>query len=121
MFDFEKLNVYQKGKLLNKGFYKLLQTNRKIPQNYKSQLIRASLSVTANIAEGTGKFTIPDKKNFFTIARASVYECASIIDLLFDFDLISKAEFKFLYDLLEEISRMLLGLIRSLEKGNAQE
>ncbi|PWH85221.1 four helix bundle protein [Brumimicrobium oceani] len=38
------------------------------------QLGRASFSVTLNIAEGSGKFSKKDRKNYFTTARASIFE-----------------------------------------------
>jgi four helix bundle protein len=48
------------------------------PRGYgflSDQLNRAALSISANIAEGNGRFTKPDRKNFFGIARGSVQEC----------------------------------------------
>lgn len=79
------------------------------------QLKRAVLSIVLNIAEGTGKSSKADKKNFFTIARGSTYEIVAIIDLLFDDGIIDDKQHQELYLIFEEVSKMLLGLINSLK------
>ena len=43
----------------------------------KDQLRRAANSIPANLAEGVGEFSPPDKVRFFRIARRSAVECAS--------------------------------------------
>jgi four helix bundle protein len=48
----------------------------------RDQLERASASIVLNTAEGLGRFSPPDKARFFTIARGSAMECASIVDVL---------------------------------------
>jgi len=48
------------------------------------QLGRASFSIVLNIAEGSGKASLNDRKNYFTIARGSVFECVAVIDILKD-------------------------------------
>jgi len=68
---FKKLDVHQKAvdqanriAVLTEGF----------PRGYYflvDQLNRAALSVATNLAEGNGRFTKADRKNFFTIARGS--------------------------------------------------
>ena len=68
------------------------------------------------IAEGTGRFTNPDKRHFYVIARGSVFECVAILDFLKDENIIDESEFKLLYLKLEEISKMLYGLIKFLNK-----
>lgn len=37
-----------------------------------------------NIAEGSGRYTKADKKNFYIISRGSVYECVSLFDIIKD-------------------------------------
>ena len=54
------------------------------PRGYgylSDQLGRASLSIATNLAEGNGRFTKPDRRHFFTIARGSVQECVPLLDL----------------------------------------
>ncbi len=114
MFDFEKLIVYQKAKEARKQLYSKLQDKHGIDKSLSDQLRRSVLSIILNIAEGTGKATKADKKNFFTIARGSVYETVAIIDILRDDHVVSDKDHESLYVIFEEISKMLFGLIDSL-------
>jgi four helix bundle protein len=113
MFDFEKLEVYSKAKVFNSAVSLFLE-NVKISKNKKDQLERAAFSIMLNIAEGTGRFTKPDKKNFYIIARGSAFECVAIFDYLFDQKVIGQEKFNEFYSSLEEISKMLFALIRTL-------
>ncbi len=113
MFDFEKLEVYKKAKELNKEILKFLKENKQIDSYLRDQLRRASISMVINIAEGSGKFSKADKRNFYTIARGSVYECVSLFELIFEDNQITKETFQNFYQGLEIISKMLLGLINS--------
>jgi hypothetical protein len=97
-FDFEKLLVYQKAldfadqvcthtERFQRGYGFLVdQLNRaalSISANIAEgngrftvdQLNRAALSIATNLAEGNGRFTKPDRRNFFTVARGSVQKC----------------------------------------------
>jgi four helix bundle protein len=80
------------------------------------QLNRAALSVAANIAEGNGRFTKADRRNFFGIARGSVQECVPLLELAVRQGLPKADRHQQLKADLEEISRMLSGLINGLEK-----
>jgi len=113
MFDFEKLDIYHKAKNLNKEILKFIQDNKLINSYVKDQLRRASVSVVINIAEGSGKFSKADKRNFYTIARGSTYECVSLFDIISEEEQISKEQFQDFYQKLETVSKMLFGLINS--------
>ena len=69
-----------------------------------------------NIAEGSARYTNKDKRNFYVIARGSVFECVAIFDYLKDQDLISEDVFSKYYEYLEEMSKMLFALIKGLSK-----
>lgn len=113
MFDFEKLIVYQKARTINSKIQVLLQQNS--PSSFlRDQLYRASLSMVINIAEGTGKLSKKDKKNFYVISRGSVFECASLLDILSDEGVVKVKQSIELKKELEEVSRMLSSFINNL-------
>ena len=79
----------------------------------KDQLKRASQSINLNIAESSSRFSKADRKRFLIISRGSAFECAAILEYLEKCDNIpidSK-----LYQILEEISKMIFGIIKKLE------
>src|SRR5215217_167552 len=82
MFPYEKLEVYKKAFQLNQKLYGLVKSNRTLASYIKNQLGRAGLSIMLNIAEGSAKYSSKDRRNYFTTARGSVFECCSIISFL---------------------------------------
>ena len=113
MFDFEKLGVYTKAKNYNKTVTLFLENNKQ-DRVTNDQLRRASFSIMLNIAEGSGRFTKRDKRNFYVIARGSVFECVAIFDYLKEIDSLESDLYKQFYEDLEELSKMLFGLIKGL-------
>jgi len=109
-FDFERLEVCKEAKILNKEILLFLKSHKAIDPYIRDQLKRSSISMVINIAEGSGKFSKPDKRNFYTIARSSVYECVSLFDIIED---IYGIDNSFYYQRLERLSKMLFGLINS--------
>lgn len=115
MFEFQKLEVYKKSKLFHTTCRTIMSSN-KLPKYINDQLGRASFSVALNIAEGSGKFSNADRRNFFVVSRSSVFECAAIIDILHDCDQIKTEDFNILLKMADEMSRMLYTMIRNLEQ-----
>lgn len=115
-FMFEKLEVYQKAVSIADAVAELTQS---FPRGYgflADQLNRAALSIAANIAEGNGRFTKPDRRNFFTIARGSTQECVPLLEVARRRGLIADAQHAVFRSDLETIAKMLSGLIKGLEK-----
>ena len=113
MFDFEKFEVYIKAKQLHKDIAEYLEHIPSKNSRIIDQLFRASLSIPLNIAEGAGRYSKPDKRNFYTIARGSVFECVALIDILLDKAFLNDSQRGDYYSRLEELSKMLSGLINS--------
>ncbi len=115
-FAFEKLKVYQKAVAFADGVCTLA---RGFPRGYfflADQLNRAALSIAANIAEGNGRFTKADRGNFFAIARGSVQECVPLLELALRQQLVEPLRHQQMKADLEEIARMLAGLINGLDR-----
>ena len=115
-FAFEKLIVYQKAVDFAD---KMASLTEKFPRGYRhlvDQLNRASVSIAANIAEGNGRFTVPDRRNFFGIARGSVQECVPLLELARRRGFLKDPVHSQRKEELEEIARMLSGLIKGLDK-----
>jgi four helix bundle protein len=81
----------------------------------RDQLRRASHSIILNIAEGSAKSTKADRRNYFTVARASVFECVAIIDIMQTEQKLNKDEYNNLLSLANEISKMLFTMIQNLQ------
>ena len=114
-FLVEKLEVYQKALDFADS---VCTSTEQFSRGYGflgDQLNRAALSISANIAEGNGRFTKADRKNFFIIARGSVQECVPLLELARRRSLVNDARHAELKSNLEEISKMLSGLISGLD------
>jgi four helix bundle protein len=113
-FDFEKFPVYKLALEFSKDIDSLL-SDAELPKNSRlaDQLTRAALSIALNIAEGAGRFHKADKKNFYITARGSVFECVAGLDILKSRQVLNGQQHDRLYTKLEEISKMLSGLINS--------
>lgn len=113
MYDFERFPVYLASEKLYQSLVGVIEDS-KISKHFRDQLDRASTSITLNIAEGAGKFSKNDKKNFYIIARGSAHECVAILRLLKLKKKINEETFNDAYSQLELISRMLSGLINKM-------
>ncbi len=113
MFDFEKLEVYQKLRITNVSLLKYIHQGKCDDKFLADQLRRAALSVTLNLAEGVGRRTGPDKRRFITMARSSLYETVSILQILYDLEQIDQTSYDVFYEEYTAESKMLLALYRS--------
>lgn len=84
-FSFEKLEVWQMARKLATDIYK---TTQSFPAEEKfllvSQIRRAAVSVSANIAEGTTRQTAKDQAHFTTISYSSLMELFNHITIASD-------------------------------------
>ncbi len=88
----------------------------KLDNALRDQLRRAMLIVLLNIVEGAGRYTHADKKNFYVIARASVFEVAVILEVMLDEKKISCETYNNMHKQLETISKMLFKMIQVYSK-----
>src|SRR5437763_13709734 len=115
MFNFEKLDVWQKAI----DFADLVYNHtRAFPAEerfgFTNQMRRAAVSISSNIAEGTSRLPQTDFARFIEIATCSVYEVVSQAFVGRQQGFLSEGDFHLLYTAAEEIGRMLSRLRKSL-------
>lgn len=81
----------------------------------KDQVVRASRSITNNIAEGYGRFNYQENIQFLRVSRGSIYECIDHLYCCLDENFISENKFKNLYDQCTKCLKLLNGYIRYLK------
>ena len=114
MFDFEKLEVYNEARELNRLVFKNVILKGQGDPYLLDQLKRAQVSILLNISEGTGRMTKPDKKRFYVMARSSVNEVVALLQVMRDLSTIDHEVYNDIYAQAEKISKMMLGMIRSM-------
>lgn len=114
-FYFENLEVYQRGLK-----FAILQCRiaSEFPIKFskiRDQLIGAGISIPLNIAEGSGRISTQDKKHFYKISRASVFECVAIIEICLRLNLIKRDIHDSIRQEALELSKMLMGLAKTTQ------
>ena len=83
-------------------------------RRYAEQLRGAAMSISNNIAEGSGSDSTKDFSHFLNIAHRSAFETANIILFIHAKSLLSDEDKDRLLAALEEVCRMITGFRRSL-------
>lgn len=118
MFPFEKLDVWQKAIDFAHLVYRV---TRVFPDEERfgltSQMRRAAVSISSNLAEGSSRFSHDDFGRFVEIATSSLFEVVSQAKIAQQQGFLETAQHAALYSAAEEQGRMLSGLRRSLQRG----
>lgn len=114
IFAFEQLDVYQVARMYVKNIYLL---SDRFPQKedfaLTSQIRRAAVSITSNIAEGTSRFSVKDKSHFIEIAYGSLMETYSQLQVATDLGYISQESIVQIASLVIELRNKLSALRKS--------
>jgi four helix bundle protein len=117
MFNFEKLEVWQKAIVLADVIY---SHTRNFPAEERfgltNQMRRSIVSVSSNIAEGSSRSSKTDFGRFVEIGTGSVFELVSQSFVARRQNFLSEENFRAIYSSADEIGRMLSGLRASLEQ-----
>ena len=115
---YKDLECYKQARLLR---IFISEVTKLFPSHEKflliSQIIDCSRSITRNIAEGYGRFTYADTKNFFIIARGSVTETMEQLTTAFDEKYISETILNEGEEKCELVFKLINGYIHYLEKS----
>ncbi len=118
VFSFEKLIAWQKSRELALLIFK---TTKQLPKDelfgLTSQMRRCCISISSNLAEGSGRNSFKDKARFTEIAYSSSLELLNQIILSFDFEYISETEYHQIREKITEVNMLIDGLYKS-QKAN---
>jgi four helix bundle protein len=114
--DFVDLDAWKLARQLRQAIYDL---TKKLPPEEKhvltAQLRRAAISVTANIAEGFGRFSYQENVQYCRQARGSVYELRDHLTTVLDNGHLSRDHWREADRLAQRVTQVLNGYIRSTQ------
>lgn len=111
--DFQTLKAWQEARNTKLFFYNKI-VNRLPPEEkfgLISQIKRASISITANIAEGYGRFHFQEGIQFYRISRGSLYELKDHLISCYDLKFINESLYQEGMEIIEETKRLINGFI----------
>jgi four helix bundle protein len=115
MHNYKELKVWQKSRELVKFIYEMTKSFLKEEiYSLTSQVRRAVISIPSNIAEGAGHFSEKEFSRFLGIAYASSRELDTQLILSYDLDFISEDNLSQSSNKIDEVQKMISGLIKSL-------
>jgi four helix bundle protein len=115
MQDFRKLLVWRRAHAFGLVIHRLSgEIPRRDNSGLVSQLRRAALSISANIAEGCGRESNKELARFLQISIGSASEVENHLQFCVDAVLIPRAEFDRAQSEVVEIRRMLIGLLQKV-------
>ncbi|MBV9110958.1 MAG: four helix bundle protein [Gemmatimonadetes bacterium] len=113
---FEDLLVWQRARELSLAVYRATSSGLFARDfGLRDQIRRAAVSVMSNIAEGFGRYTLPEIRRFITIAKGSASEVRSQLYLARDLGYVSESDHQALSALCVEVDRMLARYRASLD------
>ena len=122
MFNFEKLDFWQRANEFADLVYKVTKT---FPEDERfgltNQMRRAAVSVSSNIAEGSARSSRNDNARFLEIATGSLFEVVAQSFISRRQGFLTEPDFKTIYATADELGRMLSGLRRSLRESARTE
>jgi len=119
MTGYKNLEAWKKAMLLVKEVYDLAKTFPKEElYGISSQAKRAAVSIPSNIAEGCGRQYKRDTKQFLHIARGSLYELETVLNIAVMVNILATEKFEALTPLIDENLKIINGLINRYERDD---
>lgn len=113
--DFRQLIVWQKAMDLTMEVYSIVKLlPREETYALSDQMRRAAVSIPSNIAEGQGRDTDKEYIRFISIARGSLWELLTHIEICERLHYVSEDQSAAAKELITEISKMLFALSNAL-------
>ena len=120
MISVEELDVYKLGLEIAVDIYKITESFPKSEMFVLvSQMRRAAVSITSNLAEGASRNTSNEYRHFVGISKGSAAELRCQVDISCRLGFINDRTNNDLKEKLNRTCRMLTGLINSLTPAHA--
>ena len=118
-FRFEQLEIWKEAIDISDTLFDYAdKADEKRYYKFAEQLRSAAMSISNNIAEGSGSYSNKDFSNFLNIARRSLFECANILELFVRRKIISIEEKNVIYVKLIQLSKKITNFRKSLKSIN---
>ena len=116
-FSFEDLKVYKKALDFSVAVIDVIDEVKTPRKHFRliEQLEASSSSIALNISEGKGRYSRKEFKHFLYIARGSLYETITMLQIFLRKKWLSNKKYEELKAEAEEINKMLSGLIISIK------
>jgi len=115
-FRFEQLDIWKEAIEISGVLFDFAEkSDEKKLYKFAEQLRSAALSISSNIAEGSGSFSNKDFANFLNISRRSIFECANILHIYERRKIINREERMKIYPDLINLSKKVTNFRRSLK------
>jgi len=118
MHRFKNLKIWQESMELTVEVYKITS---EFPQNEKygltSQIRRAAISISSNIAEGSSRNSNKDFSRFLSISLGSAFELETQLIIANKLHLIDEKSLKNIITSLSEIQKMIIGFQNKLNNN----
>ena len=115
---FADLEAWKEGHKLGVGLYKL---SMKWPKDeyfgLRSQIRRAAVSITSNIAEGFSRETKADKAHFYVMAKGSTTEMQNQLLIARDVGYLKAKDFSEIADNSVKVNKLITGLLKAVKSG----
>ena len=116
-FAFEELKVYQRALDFAVSVIDVVDQLDTPRRHYRliEQLESSCTSIALNISEGKGRYSKKEFRRFLYIARGSLYETVTMLQIFRKKNWLKVRSYEELYLEAKEISKMLSGLISSIK------
>jgi len=115
-FRFEKLEIWQEAIEISDILFDYCDNADGLRfYKFAEQLRAAAMSISNNIAEGSGSFSDKDFANFLNISRRSIFECANILHIFQRRKIITASEKSAMYPKLIMLSKKITSFRKSLK------
>lgn len=116
-YNYKNLDVWKESRKLVSIIYLL---TKEFPEDEKfgliSQIKRAAISIPSNIAEGLGRNSKKETKQFCFIAKGSLYEVETQLYLALDLKFVEEQQMEEVLNQLTTVRKLIIGFIKYLEK-----